>query len=233
MTPPNPVVPNTAVMNIDSLLNNLAGIDRIVSFGEDAIGRLYLVDLNGEVYRILTTPSPGDFNADGIVDDVDIDMLASAAEDDPDNAFFDLNGNGILEFEPTDPPVPPDPNYNPTDSDILVRELVQTNRNGEAGIGTQYGDLNLDGKVDGLDFSTLLGNFGVGSDWSSGDITGDMAVTGADFSRLLGAFGFSNASGTSLSVSVPEPTTGLLFLPTALWLTARRFRHQVAYCRNV
>jgi hypothetical protein len=175
----------------------------------------------------------GDFNFDGVVDNEDVDMLALAAVNDSDNPFFDLDGDGLVEFEPTDPPIPPDPNYSPTDSDILIRELVQTNTNGEPGIGTQYGDLNLDGKVDGFDFSTLLGNFGIGSGWSSGDITGDMAVTGADFSRLLGAFGFSNASGTSLSVSVPEPTTGLLFLSAALWLTARRFRHQVADCRNV
>jgi hypothetical protein len=34
-------------------------IDLIVGFGEDGFGELYVVDLGGEVFRIVTVPEPG------------------------------------------------------------------------------------------------------------------------------------------------------------------------------
>ena len=83
MTPPDPVAPNSAVSNIDALLGNLTTINRVVSFAEDAVGNLYLIDMatgtnnapnpnSGEVYRILTNKViAGDYNADGAVDDAD------------------------------------------------------------------------------------------------------------------------------------------------------------------
>ena len=98
MIPPNPVVANTNVTNINSSLGNLAGVDRIVSFGEDANGNLYLVDLFGEVYRILTDKLlAGDYNADGKVDNADYAVWRSTFGTSTGSRPADGNGNGIVD----------------------------------------------------------------------------------------------------------------------------------------
>jgi len=108
MIPPDPVAPNTAVTNIDSLLNNLTGIDRIVSFAEDANGNLYIVDMatgpnnapnanTGEVYRILTDQLiAGDYNADGEVDDADFTEWREAFGTTGDS-LADGNDDGVVD----------------------------------------------------------------------------------------------------------------------------------------
>lgn len=109
MTPPNPVAPNTNVVNIDGLLNNLTGIDRIVSFAEDAVGNLYIVDMatgtngapnanSGEVYRILTNKLlAGDYDADGDVDNADYAVWRTSYGASAGNRPADGNGNGTID----------------------------------------------------------------------------------------------------------------------------------------
>jgi glucose/arabinose dehydrogenase len=102
MIPPNPVVPNTAVTNIDATLGNLAGINRIVSFGEDANGNLYIVDLGGtntgEVYRILTNKLlAGDYNADGDVNNLDYDLWRTTFGTATGSRPADGSGNGVVD----------------------------------------------------------------------------------------------------------------------------------------
>lgn len=47
------------VQLIDSLLTPDVGtFDRVVSFGEDMAGNLYIVDLDGDLFRLVTTPPP-------------------------------------------------------------------------------------------------------------------------------------------------------------------------------
>jgi glucose/arabinose dehydrogenase len=73
----DPADPFGTVMNIDSLLFPTAPADGTVqfpvSFGEDAVGNLYIAYIaSGEVYRIVTNELlAGDFNADGAVDAAD------------------------------------------------------------------------------------------------------------------------------------------------------------------
>ena len=106
MIPPDPLAPNTAVTNIDSLLGNLAGINRVVSFGEDAAGNLYIVDMaagsnnaptpnSGEVYRILTsTVGAGDYDGDGQVDAADYEVWRAAYGTTGAGALHPADGNG-------------------------------------------------------------------------------------------------------------------------------------------
>lgn len=75
LDPDNPVA---SVDNVDAELGALynTSIGTMVSFGEDAVGNLYIADYNGsatgEIYRILTNELiAGDYNADGDVDDED------------------------------------------------------------------------------------------------------------------------------------------------------------------
>jgi glucose/arabinose dehydrogenase len=99
---PNPVGPVTTVDNINAELGELFNdrapeFGRIGSFGEDNKGNLYLVDLFGAVYRIVTNNViDGDYNADGDVDDDDYTVwkasLGSSMDLDADG-----NGDGIVD----------------------------------------------------------------------------------------------------------------------------------------
>jgi glucose/arabinose dehydrogenase len=97
--------PGGTVTNIDGLLGNLTGIERIVSYAEDYNGNLYLIDMatgtnnspnanSGEVYRILTNNSfqAGDYDRDGEVD-LD-DYLKWKADYGTTTPFADGNHDG-------------------------------------------------------------------------------------------------------------------------------------------
>ncbi len=108
---------------------------------------------------------------------------------------------------------------------------------------TLYGDANLDGVVNGSDFSILAANFGTGvTNWDQGNFLFTSSVNGADFSALAGNFGqgangadasvsasdlaaldaFAAANGISLA-NVPEPaSTSLVIAGLAAGLAKRR-----------
>src|SRR5262249_29216220 len=85
---------------------------------------------------------------------------------------------------------------------------------------TRYGDANLDGVVNALDFNALASRFGQsGKLWSDGDWNYDGMVNTLDFNALAVNFNQAlpvPALGGSL---VPEPS--LLVIPA---LALRRFR---------
>jgi len=114
---------------------------------------------------------------------------------------------------------------------------------------TLLGDANLDGKVNGTDFTILATNFNqsVTDGWDKGDFNYDGKVNGTDFLALAGNFNqsagqtavagddlaavetFAAANGISLSglnlTSVPEPASmGLLTLGAVGALARRRRR---------
>jgi autotransporter-associated beta strand protein len=109
---------------------------------------------------------------------------------------------------------------------------------------TLLGDANLDGTVNGADFSILAANFGQGyTNWDQGNFLFTPAVNGADFSALAHNFGQGD-SGADVSQAdlealdafaaannlampsfavVPEPVTGgLVMLSTMGWLIRRK-----------
>jgi hypothetical protein len=111
---------------------------------------------------------------------------------------------------------------------------------------TLLGDANLDGTVNGADFSILAANFGQGyTNWDQGNFLFTPAINGADFSALAHNFGqgdsgaagtvssadiaaldaFATANGLSLPTFavVPEPAaTGLFVLAGMGWMARRR-----------
>ena len=111
---------------------------------------------------------------------------------------------------------------------------------------TLLGDANLDGTVNGSDFSILAANFGTGhTNWDQGDFLFTSAVNGTDFSALATNFGqgdsgadasvssadiaaldaFAAANGLPIPTfaSVPEPAGGvILFCAAASGLRRRR-----------
>lgn len=80
---------------------------------------------------------------------------------------------------------------------------------------TRWGDANLDGTVDTLDFNSLAANFGrIGQRWSKGDFNFDGIVDTLDFNNLAANFGKSVAAPGSL---VPEPSLSAAIM---LWAGA-------------
>jgi autotransporter-associated beta strand protein len=106
-----------------------------------------------------------------------------------------------------------------------------------------YGDANLDGLVNGDDFSVLASNLNkTVSGWDQGDFLHTGSVTGDDFSALVNNLGkqadgadvvlpasdlaaidaFAAANG--LMADVPEPGAAILILPAAVLLLSRQKR---------
>jgi hypothetical protein len=103
---------------------------------------------------------------------------------------------------------------------------------------TLLGDANLDGVVNGADFSILAANFGQGvTNWDQGNFLFTPAVNGSDFSALAANFGQGDyvptvtvspgdiaaldafAAANGLLADVPEPSAACLaslFLAGAL-----------------
>jgi autotransporter-associated beta strand protein len=109
---------------------------------------------------------------------------------------------------------------------------------------TLYGDLNLDGVVNGTDFGLLASNFGqtTTGGWVRGDLNFDGVVNGTDFGLLASNFGKS-ASGSAVVLpasewaaldsfaaehgllsDVPEPATRGLGLVMGITALCRRRR---------
>lgn len=129
------------------------------------------------VVEITVTP-PHDFDDDGDTDAEDISQMQLAvflwkAGLGGDLEKYDLSG---------------DDQINDTDMDILIHQLFET----------EYGDANLDGKVNLEDLAKLATNFdqtNVG--WGEGDFTGDREVDLSDLAKLATNYGFNGAGSGS------------------------------------
>jgi autotransporter-associated beta strand protein len=106
-----------------------------------------------------------------------------------------------------------------TDSDVLVKY-------------TYYGDANLDGTVDGTDYSRIDNGYLMGlTGWYNGDFNYDGVIDGSDYTLIDNAY---NQQGASLAASVatptaqienssvPEPATSSLLALGAVGLLSRR-----------
>jgi glucose/arabinose dehydrogenase len=95
----NPANPSGTVTNINSLLTANAGTHQFpASFGEDAVGNLYIAYLfSGEVYRVATAHIAGDYDYDGDVDQSDYDLWRKTLNLMATTAPADGNGNGVVD----------------------------------------------------------------------------------------------------------------------------------------
>jgi fibronectin-binding autotransporter adhesin len=102
---------------------------------------------------------------------------------------------------------------------------------------TYYGDSNLDGKVDGSDYSRIdngyLANL---TGWFNGDFNYDGVVNGSDYTLIDNAFNNQGAAITAqvesvtiaVEVSVPEPASvGIVGLAMTMTMRRRRARDRL------
>jgi hypothetical protein len=100
---------------------------------------------------------------------------------------------------------------------------------------TRYGDANLDGVVNGADFSLFASNFGKSGTWNLGDFNHDGVIDGADLSLLVSNFGgaapgvqpgfLSQADYNAVSQfnpALPEPSAMIWFSAFSLLCQRRR-----------
>jgi hypothetical protein len=68
---------------------------------------------------------------------------------------------------------------------------------------TYYGDANLDGKIDGSDYSKIDAGFvSQATGWANGDFNYDGVINGSDYTLIDNAF---NSQGATLAVAVGDP----------------------------
>lgn len=75
---------------------------------------------------------------------------------------------------------------------------------------TLVGDANLDGVVNGADFSILAANFGQGyTNWDQGNFLYGPAINGADFSALAANFGQGDSGASSASAAIVKSASNV------------------------
>ncbi|MCA9189442.1 MAG: hypothetical protein KDA99_27650, partial [Planctomycetales bacterium] len=149
-----------------------------------------------------------DFNNDGFVDGIDVDSLVAIIVSGANSSAFDMNQDTVVDI-----------------ADLDTWRVRAGAVNLGAGIEYLRGDANLDGAVDVRDFNAWNRHRDGGLGWTQGDFNASGVVDNADF-LIWNGNKFGLASSTSLAVSVPEPTTGMLLLMTLLMCLrgARGFR---------
>ena len=96
----------------------------------------------------------------------DIDLLTAEMRVGTDDPTYDLTADGPVGQE---------------DFDDLVLNVL----------GTDYGDANLDGVVDGSDYTAWADHYGQSGGWADGDFSGDGAIDGADYTVWADHYGDS------------------------------------------
>ncbi len=147
------------------------------------------------------TPS-GDFDGDGQLTAIDIDLLSTAVRTGSDVVRFDLNNDAQLDQE---------------DRRIWVEQI----RN------TYFGDANLDGEFGSSDFISVLvageyeDDLPANSGWATGDWNGDAEFTTADFITALQGGGFERGP-RGATAAVPEPASLVAILLAMVALLVHR-----------
>ena len=139
----------------------------------------------------------GDFDHDGTLTSADKDLLTAAIAGGSTDILFDVDGNGLVDFE---------------DLDTMVHDIL----------GTHFGDANCDGVFDSGDlvdvFIAGLYETGDPAVWSTGDWNAD-GVFGTTDLVLAFVDGGYVAPATP---AVPEPSSAILMASALVLLGFRR-----------
>ena len=146
------------------------------------------------------SPLPGDMDGDGDVDADDVDLLRAAVGDPTE----DLDGDGDVDED---------------DFAYLVRNYLQWHRSNPGdGVGTEIGDITLDGLVGEADRLRMVDGFGFAGGWGDGNLNVDTLVDGSDLALLMANFG----ADMEEHAPVPEPATLMVLAVGTAGLLRRR-----------
>ncbi len=171
---------------------------RIGEFSNVTCDRLPVI---GGTFQVIYNPgnvtltdfqtNPGlaaDFNGDGAVDDLDLDLIGAALNGGPSSPMFDLNQDSLVTR---------------ADVDVIIFDIL----------GTFYGDANLNCSVTIGDLTILAEHFNGPGGWAFGDFTGNGVVSIGDLTVLAENFGAGEPLiGASLSAgptAIPLPPAAL------------------------
>ncbi len=180
--------------------------DRLEYFGAWSVypffdsGTIIVNDRKYGLFAVRLNLDQGDFDDDGSVDLLDVDMLTAAIAANSMDTSFDMNADGLVDA-----------------ADIEAwLEIAGAN---DYGSGKTYllGDANLDGVVDVSDFNQWNSNkFQSGTTWSRGDFNGDGVTDVSDFNI------WNMRRFQAITDAVPEPSSSLGLIGGFLILSLRR-----------
>ncbi len=154
-------------------------------------------------------PLIGDYNENGELDEPDLNLQAIQISNPPGNPTYDLDQNGVVDFE---------------DRQLWVGDLK----------GTWIGDADLDGEFNSNDFVQVftVGKYETGQEarWSEGDWDGNGIFDSSDFVVAFTDGGYEQGPRTDVAAvaAVPEPGGWLLVvIGLPLWLFGRHSRRAV------
>ncbi len=143
--------------------------------------------------------SPGDLDGDGDVDADDVDLLRAGLGD----PAKDMDGDGDADAD---------------DIVYLVENFLEWHRNNPGdGVGTNVGDITLDGHVDGDDLTQMKTGFGAAGGWGDGNLNTDTLVDLTDLMAMKANFGQDVGASET-----PEPATLVILAVGAAGLLRRR-----------
>ena len=155
-------------------------------------------DLGFRVARVGSVTA--DLNGDGSINCADVDSLVAEVVAGLNSASFDLTGDGLVNI-----------------ADLDEWRLQGGAANLPSGQAYLEGDANLDGAVDGSDFSIWnTHKFTNVAAWCSGDFNASGSVDGSDFS-IWSAHKFTSSASAS---AVPEPCRSVLLVAALIGLAA-------------
>jgi len=133
---------------------------------EDLPGAMAGVDLTLDLTATVSLLGDVDLDGDTSPNDIDAhDINTLRSRFGTSDMYADLDDSGTVDQ---------------ADLDKLIRDII----------GTEYGDINLDGQVDESDYVVYALNYGQAGGWAAGDLNGDGMVTGADYTIYGANYGF-------------------------------------------
>jgi uncharacterized membrane protein len=139
---------------------------------------------------VVTTVVVGDFNGNAELEVEDLDLLAKELRSARNVDLFDVNSDGVVNFE---------------DRRLWISSLANTS----------FGDANLDGEFNSRDLVSILAageyedEMELNSTWSTGDWNGDGEFSSSDLVLAFDDGGYERGPRRAIQV-VPEPAAAML-----------------------